>query len=161
MKRNIGPTTVVISFLAVFVLGNVTTVQAQGECSLATVAGHYGGTLTGTLILPTGAVPAGAVFTLNISTEGDISGTEARNVGGGFANETLKGTLTVNSNCTGMASFSVFESGVLVRKTVFSLVFDDNSAQLRAVEQSLVLEPSSIAVPAVVTADAKRLFSED
>lgn len=161
MKRNIGPTTVVISFLAVFVLGNITTVQAQGQCSLATVAGHYGGTLTGTLILPTGGVPAAAVFTLNISTAGDISGTEARNVGGGFANETLQGALTVNSNCTGTASFNVFESGVLVRKTVFSLVFDDNSTELRAVEQSLVLEPSGTPVPAVITADAKKLSSED
>jgi hypothetical protein len=160
MKRNTGPRTLLIAFLAALVLSIVPTAQAQGQCSLATAAGHYGGTLTGTLILPTGGVPAAAVFTLNISTAGNISGTEARNLGGDFANETLEGTLTVNSNCTGTASFSVFESGGLVRKTVFSLVFDDNSTELRAVEQSLVL-PSGEAVPAVVTADAKKLFSED
>jgi hypothetical protein len=125
------------------------------------VAGHFGGTLTGTLILPTGGVPAGAVFTLDISTAGSISGTEARNVDGGFADETLEGTLTVDANCTGTASFRVFESGVLVRKTVFSLVFDDHSTELRAAEQSLVLEPGDKVVPAVITADAKKSSSEN
>ena len=159
MKHIIGSTT--LAFLAAFILSIAPTAQAQGHCSLARVAGNYGGTLTGTLILPTGGVPAAAVFTLNISAAGDVSGTEARSVGGDFANETLQGTLTVSSNCTGVASFNVFESGVLVRKTVFSLVFDDNATELRAVEQSLVFEPGDTAVPAVVTAKAKRLFTGD
>lgn len=35
--------------------------DAAGACSLATVAGNYGFTLTGTLLLPTGPVPGGAV----------------------------------------------------------------------------------------------------
>lgn len=158
MKRNIGRITHVL--LGVVILSTLGA-QAEGKCLLATVAGGYGGTLTGALILPTGGVPAAAVFTLNITTAGNVSGTEARSVGGDFANETLQGTLTVSSNCTGVASFNVFELGVLVRKTVFSLVFDDNSTEFRAVEQSLVFEPGDTAAPAVITAQAKRLFTED
>lgn len=44
-------------------------------CSLATVAGKYG-------------------------SEGNLSGAEARKVGGGFADETFTGTETLSPNCT-------------------------------------------------------------
>jgi hypothetical protein len=156
MKRNIGPTTRVSTLLAAFALSMVVALPAHGACSIATVAGQYGFTLIGTLILPTGEVPAGAAGRIKIDPMGNVSGTEARNVGGDFANETLEGTLTVNSNCTGIAKFSVFESGVLVRNTVFSVVFDDNSTELRAIEKSLVLADGT-PIPAVITVEAKKL----
>lgn len=156
MKRHMGPTTRVFTFLAAFAVSMVVTVPAHGVCSIATVAGQYGFTLTGTLILPSGEVPAGAAGRIRIDLMGNISGTEARNVGGAFANETIKGTLTVNPSCTGIARFSVFESGVLVRNTVFSVVFDDNSTELRAIEKSLVLADGT-PVPAVITVEAKKL----
>lgn len=161
MKHYIARTALGTVSIAILYMTLVPAAQADDTCSTAKAAGDWGGTLTGTLILPTGGVPSAAVFAFNTNTAGKISGTEARNVGGGFANETLEGTLNVNPDCTGTASFSVFESGVLVRKTVFSVVFDDNSTELRAVEQSLVLEPSGTAIPAVITVDGKKLSSED
>lgn len=63
---------------------------------------------------------------MTADAEGNLAGGEARNVGGEFATETLLGTWTINSDCTGSAAFSVYESGTLVRLTSFSLVFVDD-----------------------------------
>lgn len=68
--------------------------------SLATVAGKYGFTRTGTLLLPTGPGPGGGVGRVTLEAEGSLSGAEARNVGGGFADETFTGTATLSPNCT-------------------------------------------------------------
>jgi len=157
MKCKIGPTALVIACLASIVLSIVPKAAAQ-QCSISSAVGRYTFTLTGNILSPTGWVPAAAAGRFTIDLEGNISGTEARNVGGGFANETLTGTFTVNPNCTGRATFNIFESGVLVRKTVFSTVTDDNFTEVRSVEQSLVLEPSGTHVPAVITTVAKRMF---
>jgi hypothetical protein len=77
-------------------------------------------------------------------------------VGGGFANETFKGTFTVNPNCTGTTTVQFFQSGVLVRTSVLALVFDDLSTQLRLVQKSLTL-PDGTKVPVVITAEGKKL----
>ena len=161
MKRNISPTTLAMIFLTMLYVGLAPAARAQEErgCSNASVAGKWGFTLAGTLLLSTGAVPGGAVGTLTVDAAGNISGTEARSIGGGFANESLTGKWTVNSDCTGTATFQVYESGVLTRKTVFSFVFVDNSKEFFAVEQSLTA-PDGTVVPAVITVSAKKLFSD-
>ncbi len=147
--------------LATIALGGAPVARAQDGpgCSSAGVAGKWGFSLTGTLLLSTGAVPGGAVGTLTVDAAGNISGTEARSIAGGFANETITGKWTVNSDCTGTASFQVYASGVLVRKTVFSFVFVNNSTEFFAVEQSLTA-PDGTVVPAVITVSAKKLFSD-
>lgn len=133
------------------------TVHAnEGACSLATVAGNYGFTLTGTLVLPTSGVPVAGTGLATISEAGNFSGTESRSVGGGVAQETLGGTVTVNSDCTGALTAPVFESGQLVRTSVFSLVFDDNARELRAIQTSLVL-PDGTSVPNVVTVEGRKI----
>ena len=104
MVHKNGLTLIAGLLFATVVLSAAPSAQA-GQCSLAGAAGKYGFTLSGALLLPTGPVPGGAVGTLNVDAEGKISGTEARNVGGGFANETIKGQWTVNSDCTASASF--------------------------------------------------------
>ena len=134
------------------------TVHADegAACSLATVAGKYGFTLTGTLLFPTGPVPGGAVGRVTLDTEGNLSGTEARNVGGGFANETFTGTQTLGPNCTSTSAIQFFESGKLVRTSVITIVWDDNFNEFRFVQQSLVL-PDLTTVPVVVTGDGRRI----
>ena len=135
--------------------------SAQGPCSLATIAGKWGATLTGTVLFsgpPTGPgpVPVAAVIRFDINTAGNVSGTEARNVGGGFANETLKGTVSVNPNCTGTATVMFFESGALERTSVLSLVFDILSTHVRMVQKSLTL-PDGTKLPVVVTVEGEKL----
>jgi hypothetical protein len=45
---------------------------------------------------------------------------EARNVGGDYADETLTGYVTVNSDCTGTLYAKAYESGQLERTSVVS-----------------------------------------
>jgi len=160
MKRNIARTTLLISVTALCL--GVVPVQAAEHCSNAKAAGEWGFTLTGTLLLPapTGPVPGAAVGRLTVDAAGNISGTEARNVGGGFANETITGTWTVNSDCTATVVANIYESGVLVRTSVLAAVFVDHSSKLRAVQESLT-NPDGSTIPVVITLEGNKLFHED
>jgi hypothetical protein len=155
MKLNITRTVPVISFLVMMLLNAVPPAHAQ-PCSTAGVAGSYGFTITGTL----GAVPLAAAGKILLKADGSLLGTEARSVGGEFADETLTGTYTVNSDCTGTLTGEIFESGKLVRTSVFSIIFDDNMKEVRAVQKSLTL-PNGTTLPAVITVEAKRMFPND
>jgi hypothetical protein len=160
MKRNIARPMLGIISVATLYLGLVPAAQAADHCSNARAAGNWGLTLTGTLILPTGPVPGAAVARLRVDSAGNISGTEARNVGGGFANETITGSWTVNSDCTATATVNVYESGVLTRTSVLAVVFVNDSRKIRAVQESLTL-PDGTPVPVVITLDGNKLFHEE
>src|ERR1700687_344461 len=84
---------------ATLTLSAVPSAQAE-QCSLAGVAGKWGYTYTGAVILPTGAVPVAAVGRFTLDADGNISGAQTRSNGGVSAQETSKGKLTVNADCT-------------------------------------------------------------
>jgi hypothetical protein len=130
------------------------------QCSQGAAAGKYGFTLTGILILPSGPVPIAAVGVATVDASGNVTGTEARSVGGGFANETFSGTYSVNSDCTGSMTLNFYESGNLVRTSVLSTVADNNSKELRMVQRSLTL-PNSTALPVVITVEARKIFTDE
>jgi hypothetical protein len=112
MTSNVPRAMLAIVFVATLFL--VPTIQAQNTCSMATVAGDWAATLTGTILFPspTGPVPAAAVLRYNLDRAGIVSGTEARNVGGMFVNETLQGKATANTNCTGTATVNIYQRSV-------------------------------------------------
>lgn len=158
-KRNIIRT--VLSFSALLLsLAAVASAHPQATCSTASVAGTWGFTDTGTAILPTGPVPFAAVGTITGDAHGNLSGTQTTSLGGRVSKETFKGTGIVNSDCTGTATFSVYdESGTtLLRTATFSVVFVDNAREEREIATSLVLEPTGTQVPTVITGSAKKLF---
>ena len=159
MKRKFARTTLVTS-VAALCLSLAPAMHAAEKCSNARAAGNWGLTLTGTLILPTGPVPGAAVARLSIDAAGNIAGTEARNVGGGFANETVTGSWAVNPDCTATATVNVYESGVLTRTSVLAVVFVDDSSKMRAVQESLTL-PDGTPIPVVITLDGNKLFHEE
>ena len=159
MKRKIVRTTLLMISLATVCMSLAPAVQAAEHCSNTKAAGNWGFTLTGTLILPTGPVPGAAVGRLSVDAAGNISGTEARNVGGGFANETITGSWTVNSDCTASVTANIYESGVLVRTSILTAVFGDHSSKIRAVQESLTL-PDGTPIPVVITLDGNKLFPE-
>jgi hypothetical protein len=80
-------------------------------------------------------------------------------VGGGFADETFTGTYTVNSDCTGTATLTFYESGQLVRTSILSIIFDGNSREIRMVQKSLQL-PNGAFLPVVITVDARKITFE-
>jgi hypothetical protein len=145
-------------FLLVGFVAVAPAAHADG-CTMRNAAGQYGFTLTGVLITPNGAIPAAAVGHATVDFTGRISGTEARNVGGVYADETLSGTLTVNSDCTGSMTLNVYQAGQLVRTSVLSIVFVNNQQELRMVQKSLTL-PDGRSVPAVITVDARKTSDE-
>ena len=147
------------TFLLVALVGMAPTAQA-GQCSLWSSAGKYGFTLTGVVILGTGPVPIAAVGRAVLDTAGNVSGTESRSVGGGFADETFSGTYAVNPDCTGITTIHFYESGQLVRTSVLSIIFDNNSREIRMVQKSLQL-PNGAFLPVVITVEARRIFTED
>ncbi len=157
MKR-----TIFHSLGGAFFLASLLIVPAANarSCSLAGVAGNYGFTLTGVVILPTGPVPIAAVGRIVITAAGTTSGTESRSVGGGFADETFTGTYTVNPDCTGTATVAFYDAGQLARTSVLSLVFDNNEREIRMVQKSLQL-PNGAFLPVVITVEARRIFPED
>lgn len=158
-KRNIVRT---VFFLATLLLSLAAVASARDDrgCSAARVAGQWGYTITGTLILPTGPVPFAVVGKLTADAEGNSSAMQTTVVGGNVSEETLKATFTVNSDCTGTQTVSVYDqSGNLVRTATLALVLDDNAREVRGIFTSLVLQPSGTHVPAVLTSNARKLFS--
>ena len=91
-----------------------------------------------------------------MDAEGNVTGTEARNLGGGYAEETLSGNWTVNADCTGTATVSFYEAGHLLRVSVVTIVFDENSKEVRMVQKSLTL-PDGTEVPVVVTVEGRKI----
>ena len=127
------------------------------ECSTMGAAGRYGFTLTGVLITSTGAVPVAAVGKATVDVSGHVTGGESRSVGGDYAEETMSGTLVVNSDCTGTMTVEFFENGALVRTSVLNVVFVNGQTELQMVQKSLTL-PDGTTVPVVITANAKKQF---
>jgi len=131
------------------------------SCSQAGVAGEWGYIYTGTIILSTGAIPTASVGRFTLDAAGNISGTQTRNVGGSVAEETIKGTGTVNHDCTATYKVDVYDgAGNLLRTAVLASVFVDNATELRAMFASLVL-PNGASIPTVITVNAKKLHSEE
>ena len=109
MKRKIGPTTLVITFLAASVFSMVPTVYAQSGCTDATLSGGYGFEYTafavpGRAVLATkNSVHSAAVGVLTFDGAGNLSASFTfSDVGVIFSTATSDtGTYTVNADCTG------------------------------------------------------------
>jgi hypothetical protein len=156
MKRNIVRATLLLISLATVSIGLAPAAQAA-TCSTATTAGNWGATLTGTLILPTGPVPVGAVVNATLDLQGNATGTEGRSVGGQYADETFSGNVTVKEDCTGTATLKFYgAAGELVRTSELTIVFDDNSKEMRMVQKSLMLPDGVTQLPVVITVDGKK-----
>ncbi len=157
MKRTIFSSLGGALFLASLLIAPVANARS---CSLTDSAGNYGFTLTGVVILGTAPVPIAAVGRAALDATGNVTGTESRSVGGGFADETFTGTYGVNPDCTGTATLNFYESGQLVRTSILSILFDNNEREIRMVQKSLQL-PNGAFLPVVITVEARRIFTED
>jgi hypothetical protein len=155
MKRNIVHATLGIISFAVLLASLAPTAHAA-TCTLANVAGNWGYTYTGTLLLPSGPIPVAAVGRYTADLDGNISGTQTRTVAGAAAQEVIKGSGTVNSDCTGTATIGVYDqSGNLLRTGTLAAVYVNNGKEIRDIFESLVL-PDGTSLPVVITAEAKK-----
>ena len=155
MKRNNARATLAILSIAVF-LATLAPAAHASTCTMASVAGNWGYTYTGTLLLPSGPVPVAAVGRYTATADGNISGTQTRSVAGDTAQELIKGSGSLNSDCTGTATISVYDqSGNLLRTATLASVYVNNGKEVRDIFESLVL-PDGSALPVVITAEATK-----
>jgi len=158
MHRHMASRTLTVACVAALALGIVSQAQAgTHKCSLATVAGTYGLTTTGSI---PAIGPVGAVGLVTIDKSGSLSGSQTRSLNGAVADETFTGTATVNPDCSGTDVIQVFQDGVLVRTSTLNLVYDDNGRSARAIFTSIVL-PNGAQLPSILTIDARRVFVRD
>jgi hypothetical protein len=162
MKRNLARSTLGIIFLAALVALAPAAQAHNRSCSQEGAAGKWGYTYTGTIFHPTaGAILTASVGRFTQDAEGNISGTQTRSVGGGVGEETIKGTGTVNHDCTATYKVDVYDgAGNLLRSAVLVGVFVDNATEVRVIFASLVL-PNGVSLPTVITLNAKKLHSEE
>ena len=145
-------------FAALFLsLARMTTAQG-GNCSIASAAGVWGHTIIGTIFTPVGAaVPTAAVGISTFDAAGNFTGSQTSSTGGIVIEDKIKGTLTLNPDCTGTLTTSVFDqSSTLLRTAVWNLVVVDNGREVRAIFKSLAL-PNGTPIPAVITVEVKRV----
>jgi hypothetical protein len=162
MRRS-AQTRFVLIALATFFMSVVPTVQAR-TCSSATAAGTWGFTTTGVFFFPPSPFPV-PIVNVGIFTDdraGHFVGSQTRNVAGMVADETIKGTFTVNSDCTGTIVANAFDpsSGALIGTSTLSVVLVDDARKLRAIFIKSV-DPQGNPLLGVLSAEGERVLARD
>jgi len=122
------------------------------------VSGSWAYTETGTLYLPTGPVLLAIVGSYTVDALGDLQGQRTSSMGGTVATATIKGTATVNSDCTGTVTLNFYDQkGALVNTAAKNVVYLNWANEARAIITSVNL-PNGASAGAVMTTDAKKLF---
>ena len=103
--------------------------MADEQCSLRSLAGDWGYTVTGTR-LPVG--PAASVGWFHLDRHGNLAGTQTLSLNGTIVQgEVLTGTVTVNSDCTG-SSVIVVSNTPFPRTSNLDLVWTNSSRKMHA-----------------------------
>jgi hypothetical protein len=117
-------------FCTLIAVGLAPALLADEQCSLRSVAGDYGYTVTGTR-LPLG--PAASVGTVSLDRQGNLSGTQTLSLNGTIVQgEVLTGTFTVNPDCTGSSTIVVTNTP-FPRTSHLDLVWINSSREFRAI----------------------------
>ena len=125
-----------------------------GSCSQARAVGAYGLTDSGTVI---GVGPRAALARLKLDAAGNIDGPVTASLNGSVSSAMLKGTYTVNRDCTGASSFGEYDqSGNLLLTATVAFVWDDNMNEVRFIFTSVVL-PDGTQLPIAINGSARKL----
>ena len=105
-------------------------VGATNICTTANIAGTYGYTLSGWIFESTGNYPFADSGTLTFDGIENLSGASTYSLDGGIQGRTLKGTYSVNTDCTGTATLT----DNLGNTTHLNLVVVDNGQSFQLIE---------------------------
>jgi hypothetical protein len=164
MKRNF----VWAVCFAMLLLGVAAVAPAQDRdgrsWSRARLAGEWGYTETGTVLLPTGVLINGAaVGKYTFDNKGNFTGTQYSSTSmttNTDAVEDMKlGTYTMNSDGTGTLTLDVYDpTGTTLRRhSVWAIVLDDNGNEIRGIMVSMTLLPSGLKPTPIMTMTAIRM----
>lgn len=160
MTRNIAQR-IAFTTGSMLLLGLALPLHAEGHhCTIEGAAGKWAYTYTGTIFTANGPLPAASVGHFSEDASGNLTGSQTRSVAGTSGTEDITGKLTVNRDCTGSATISVYVNGQLQRTTVLAIAFDSNMNHGRGIFESLVL-PDGTNIPVVLTSDNSRVFPKD
>jgi hypothetical protein len=140
-------------------LAGAAAAQARG-CSNATVKGAWGYTETGSVIAPTPTggtlvVTAAAVGRYDFDHAGGFEGEQNSSAAGAVSHDTKLGTYTINPDCTGTLTLTVYKDGVAQRLSVWAFVIDDNGREMRAIMTSMTL-PTGVPLAPIMTMTARK-----
>jgi hypothetical protein len=145
MKSILQPKTIGCVLAAVITFCMAPAVQADEQCSLRSVAGDWGYTITGTR-LPIG--PAASVGTFQLDSNGNVTGTQTLSINGTIVkDEVVTGSVAVNADCTGSTTITVSNTP-FPRTAHLDLVWVNSSSELRAIFTDAGL---------ILTMDGKRI----
>jgi len=146
--------------IAIFSVASLLPTEAQAaQCSLSSVAGTWAYTYTGTAFVPN-PLPVAAVGQARLDSQGNFTGSQTHTLAGQTEVEDISGTYTVNRNCTGSMAVNVYRNGQLLRTANLNVAYDSNINHARMIFTSLTL-PDGTVLPAVITADVNRVFSNN
>ena len=135
--------------------------ESRLHCTMAGRAGVYGLTWSGTMFLPTGATPAVAVGRITFDDAGNVSGSQTVSKGGAVGQFTMTGTYTMNEDCTGTVSVSVYDqSGNLSSKATWATVSVDDMTEAHGIITSMVAA-NGTNVPVAIASSLKKLFTRN
>ena len=139
-------TPVIPTLFALLIFGAAAPVLLADErCSLGSIAGDWGYTITGTR-LPLG--PAASVGIVHFDRQGNLSGSQTLSVAGTIVQgEVLSGTIAVNSDCTGSSTI-VVSNTPFPRTAHVDVVWGNGSNDFRAIFTDANL---------ILTVDGKRI----
>jgi hypothetical protein len=127
------------------------TVAAAHDCSYDGVAGHYGFTSSGSIVSPA-IGPFVAVGQATFTRSGTVSGSQVTSFGGILVTETIEATYTINPDCTGSATVSIYHGSTLARTTNLHIVWDEHQTEARG----LFLTPGT-----AISIAARKMFGDD
>jgi hypothetical protein len=162
MKRNLVGTvccaTLLLSAAAVTLAGD----RLDRTCSIHSVKGAWGYSESGTLYHPLlGPIPYASVGSYTVDHRGNLSGARNASAAGTIQFATVKGTATVNPDCSGELHLSFYDqSNNLLNTAVKFVVYVEDSTAARSIMTDVVLPDGATHVKAVLVTDAKKQFSD-
>jgi len=154
MKHSILRSGLTVAFAVAIMAGMAAPAHAWDHpCSLASAAGNWGFTDSGTVV---GVGPRTAVGVLTLDGNGHLlNGIATSSLNGAIYDETFSGTYTVSSNCTGTLTANIYISGALAYTVTLNLAFDQNMQHMRGLFTSAV-EPDGTSLQSVIALDAHK-----
>lgn len=154
MKHKIASTGLVGLFAISFIASLAVPVHADDDhCSLKRAAGKWSFTDNGTVL---GIGSRVAVGVLTLDAAGNVSnGAATSSLNGTISQETFSGTYTVNPDCTGTISVTIYSAGVELFVISLNSAFDQDMKHIRAIFTSVVT-PNGTVLPAVIGLDGNK-----
>lgn len=161
--RGRGSSAVIAVAIVVALAG---TARAQSPvCSNVTLGGAWGYTETGSVIAPsptggTVTVTAAAVGRYVFTRTGTFEGDQHSSANGAVGQDQKLGIYTINPDCTGTLTLTVFRSGVSQRLSVWAFVIVDveGRPEMQAIMTSMTM-PNGVALAPIMTMIARPVDS--